>query len=606
LESADNPGDWSDMLMSGSELDAIPADGVDSRVAFRDGPNRPARGLVRFLYSSNPFYILSADLVFVGLRLSFGAGGPASRTVALLVGLGGYTLLLATTACVLIRLGDLWDDLRSLLLLIVMILMAIAMSGDDVMAADPGKGAVVCLGGFLFAAVVTEAVLRVIRLRLPGWYRTAYYLIMALVFLYPLALAPFLTKPDSPSLQWALFGFSPLAGLALTALVPAARAGRPHIARNGSPWRWPLYPWSLFVVMALGLAIRCSTLCVSFHFVGGHDTIFGPYFLVPIGLAVSLVWLEIGIASGGRRVMFAASSAPLALVLLAMTGHRYDAVYQHFLGLFMTTLGGSPAFVSLIAATLFFVYAVARGVPLAWELLSAGLLALTVVGPRTVDVFETVSPRWLPLLAAGQALGFAAWRHRDSRRATIAAGFLVAGITLGWPVFFPHADRAVISIHLILVAFLIIGAVFDDRLAGTMRACGALLLLTLGFVSAIGYAQVSGSLPVVLAPYYPALLAGVACGYGFLVRDRTYLDGAVVSLAVWLGWSGWRGYAQLRKGVAGLDHIVLGLVFFSLAMAISLRKAGVRPGPMAKPLARLFEAYRGPAWRARRASGLKR
>jgi hypothetical protein len=60
---------------------------------------------------------------------------------------------------------------------------------------------------------------------------------------------------------------------------------------------------------------------------------------------------------------------------LAMTGHRYEAVYQHFLGLFMASLRGSPAFVTLIAATLFFVYAVARGVPLAWELLSAGLLA---------------------------------------------------------------------------------------------------------------------------------------------------------------------------------------------------------------------------------------
>ena len=54
MEPADNPGDWSDMLLPGSELDAIPADGVDSRVAFRDGPTRPARGLVRFLYSSNP------------------------------------------------------------------------------------------------------------------------------------------------------------------------------------------------------------------------------------------------------------------------------------------------------------------------------------------------------------------------------------------------------------------------------------------------------------------------------------------------------------------------------------------------------------------------
>ena len=41
-----------------------------------------------------------------------------------------------------------------------------------------------------------------------------------------------------------------------------------------------------------------------------------------------------------------------------MTGHRYDAVYQHFLRLFVSTLGGSPGFVSLIAATLFFVYAI--------------------------------------------------------------------------------------------------------------------------------------------------------------------------------------------------------------------------------------------------------
>jgi hypothetical protein len=35
------------------------------------------------------------------------------------------------------RLGELWDDLRILLLLIVVIFLAMAMSGDDVMAADP-------------------------------------------------------------------------------------------------------------------------------------------------------------------------------------------------------------------------------------------------------------------------------------------------------------------------------------------------------------------------------------------------------------------------------------------------------------------------------------
>ena len=75
---------------------------------------------------------------------------------------------MAASACVLIRIGKLWDDLRSLLLLIVMILMAIAMSGDDVMAADPTRGSVACLGGFLFACIVSEIVLSVIRLPCPA------------------------------------------------------------------------------------------------------------------------------------------------------------------------------------------------------------------------------------------------------------------------------------------------------------------------------------------------------------------------------------------------------------------------------------------------------
>ena len=100
--------------------------------------------------------------------------------------------------------------------------------------------------------------LGVIRLRLSGWYRVAYYLVLALSFLYPLALAPFLSSPESPALQWALFGFSPLAGLALLPLVWAAQDGREYVANNGSPWCWPLYPWSLFVVLAGGLAVRSS------------------------------------------------------------------------------------------------------------------------------------------------------------------------------------------------------------------------------------------------------------------------------------------------------------------------------------------------------------
>ncbi len=520
----------------------------------------------------------------------------------LLTGLGVYTLLLAVSACVLIRIGKLWDDLRSLLLLIVMILMAIAMSGDDVMAADAGRGALVCIGGFAFALMVTEIVLRVIRLRLRGLYRLAYYMALGLIFLYPLALAPFLSSPESPGLQWALFGFSPLAGLALLPLALATRNGRDYVANNGSPWRWPLYPWSLFVVLAGGLMVRSSALCVSFHFVGGHDTIFGPYFLVPIGLAVSLIWLEIGIVSGRRSVMFLASAAPFGLVLIALMGHRYEVVYQHFLTLFLSSLGASPAFLTLIAATTFLIYAAYRGAPLAWELIALSMVALSVVAPKTVEVFDIVSPRWPPLAAASLVLGTLAWQRDEIVRAFLAAELLAGAATVGFGVIFRHAELGAVWLQLSIIAALAVAALFDDPFAIVVRGLGVLTLLVLGFASVFGYARISRGIPSELAGGYPAIVAFVSCGYGFLVRNEAYLVSALAILGAWLSGSGWQMYAQVRKAAAGLDQIVWGLVFFSIALAISLEKAGLRRRVLVRPLAGFREFWHGPAWRSCRAA----
>ena len=123
--------------------------------------------------------------------------------------------------------------------------------------------------------------------------------------------------------------------------------------------------------MTCGVAIRCYSLCVSFHYVNGSQTIFGPYFLVPIGLAVSLIWLEIALASqrrgcdgrcGNRR--------PFLLALLASTGHRYEPVYMNFLDMFQHTLGGTPFYLTAVGNVVFLVYAVRDACPLARELLS--------------------------------------------------------------------------------------------------------------------------------------------------------------------------------------------------------------------------------------------
>ena len=85
-------------------------------IVFRpaDGPDlsAPLRWLVRVVYTHNPFYLLSAWLDFTGLRFSFDTSGRTFQTEALMLGLIGYTTLLALAAWVLIRVGKVWEDVR--------------------------------------------------------------------------------------------------------------------------------------------------------------------------------------------------------------------------------------------------------------------------------------------------------------------------------------------------------------------------------------------------------------------------------------------------------------------------------------------------------------
>src|SRR5204862_2919733 len=129
---------------------------------------------------------------------------------------------------------------------------------------------------------------------------------------------------------------------------------------NGSPWRWPLYPWALFGVLALAVPARAFLLCWSMHLLDGRDLdrlIFGPYFLVPFGLALAVLLLEAGLVSGSRGVLGAALAAPLGLVALALAGHRSDSVYRGFFEIFTARLGGDPLYVTLLAVAGFYVYA---------------------------------------------------------------------------------------------------------------------------------------------------------------------------------------------------------------------------------------------------------
>lgn len=390
---------------------------------------RGAHRFLRFICTSNPFYAISAALFLFGLRLSFSAQAREVDSWALMGGLSGYTLLLAGAALLLVRFARVWNDVRTVLLLVVLMFLATSVTFDELLVIHPAHGRWFFIGGLVFSMALTEGLLRGIRLRLPLLFRLPYHLTLALFFLYPLALVPFLRDPHSEALMWGLWGFAPAGGLAFLTLIPAIRLGRTYLRDNGSPWPWPFYPWSVFVFLAVAVCGRAFLLCWSFHLLPDPSDriIFAPYFLAPFGFAVAILVLEIGLVEKNRATRWVGLLIPLALVPVAAIGHRPEAIYVEFLGHFTTRLGATPLFVALLAAGGFYLYGLARRVPLALEGLAVVLVALAFVRPETLSFQDLPAPR-LPLLAAAVFLQVVVGLlRRDLWR--LAFG---AAATLGW------------------------------------------------------------------------------------------------------------------------------------------------------------------------------
>jgi hypothetical protein len=553
------------------------------RSAFLKQANQPitvgqlARGLARFVYTHNPLYVASAWMVFRGLRASFDTAGGSFNTGLLTLCLAGYILLLAITAYLVIRLGKVWDDARSLLMLIVLMFLGLSVTFDGVLVDRPGLGAAYCVGGWIFAAVISEVLLRGIQLRLGPLLRLPYHALLALFFLYPLALSPFLGNPDSQVLQWLLFGFASAGAAILLALLPAVRRGPGYVADHGSPWPWPAFPWTLFGMLGLCVSLRAYYLCLSLHFVGYADSIFGPYFLAPLGLAAAVLLLEGGLTSRSDRVVRMALWLPAVTVALTAVGHRHDRVYRGFLQMFEYGLGGTPLWVALLLAIGFYIFAVLRRVRYADAALTAAVVLLAFVAPTTLDLDHLAAPRPLPLALIGGVHLMAGLWQRLSWRVLLGNCLLLAALTLAFQRTWFTAVHGALPVNLLLANLLAVGIWFDDWFSRIARRAGMLLALALVCLVTIANRAWLGDFVVWIRAFYPLLLAGVLAWYGWRLRDRLCVIFALVSLMISIAVFAVRGYEQLRPYLVGLDQLSLGVLFFVLAALISLSKAGWLP-----------------------------
>ena len=339
--------------------------------------------------------------------------------------------------------------------------------------------------------------------------------------------------------------------------------------------------------------MRAYYLCVSLHFAAGSDTIFGPYFLVPLLGAVAVLLLEAGLTSRSQLLQnLGLAMAPL-LVMLSGMGGESNQVYTRFLSLFEAELHSTPLFLTLMAVVGFYGLAAGRSVRGAPALLFLSLIGLSFYRPESVRLADVDSPAWLPVVLAGLLQLAHGIRRRQSVRALAAVALILAEFWYQGQGTWFTIYGGMIPLNLFLLAVLVIGAARWNDFARWLRRAGAVAIVAMvvGFV--FGLDQLAEYLPSPILFGYPVMLTAVAFAYAYLIREPIFFYAGGASASSWAVMLGWRGYLVAREQFAGLDHVALGAIFFLVALTISMLKAGL-VDRLPEPVRSLFTPPRPP------------
>src|SRR6185295_18376800 len=154
---------------------------------------------------------------------------------------------------------------------------------------------------------------------------------------------------------------------------------------NGTPWPWPWFPWTAFGVIGAAVALRSFALAMTFGQTGPiwgdikarsgiiFDTIWGPYFLVPLALSFVVLLFEGAMSARNRLAAGKLLTCAPSLLLLAWPWSDGPA-FQAFLGKVTSTIG-SPVWLTVWMLLAFYVRALLRKAPGA----SLGFVAMIVL-----------------------------------------------------------------------------------------------------------------------------------------------------------------------------------------------------------------------------------
>lgn len=526
------------------------------------------RSLGKFLYTQNPFYLISCFLVLYGFQqAAFSDGDLFSRSLIFSVSIAAYLLLMAVTCIGVVRFGKIWDDGRSIFLVVIISQVALSTSLDELCISQWNAATGLMLMALGFSIAITETVLRVCRVQLRSWYRVSFYALMLVFFLMPILLGRAVGERQLTLTNWGAPLFSTLVGIALLLMIPAIRKGAKFVANNGTPWQWPLYPLSAFAILIVLAAIRAHAIWMSFGFIGAPVQ-FEAFLLLPIALAVLVLFVESDSHSPQPvRAYWAMGLAPLLL----LCGIGNEGMTNLPIRFELSLIFGSAQTLVLVCLVTFYVYTWTKGLWGSTFALTTTLMAMCVLSDLPQAAQDAGVHYWmLGLCASLIALAVAVMGTQRDYQWLVFSIIATITILMAGDAYQDMSTAGIASGVFAIAACMTIGACFTTELATLLRQVSAFALSIAG-LGFMGW-HLSRN-PANLALYSLAGLALLSLVYLLVVRRKGWLlvlaSQSLCLLAVFC-WN------LIQSGASGQLNWSLqsGLLCFVIGVTITTVKSG--------------------------------
>jgi hypothetical protein len=545
--------------------------------------------VVNWLWTNNPFYFISALLMLYAVRSAYGEIEIGAINSWVMMGvLALYTSVLAVLGVMIVRWGRVWDDARSILLLLLLMFLAVSVSADDLFVRMESSSAAAALlgSGLAFSVLIFQFVLRGARIRLGAAFQIPFLLFLALFYITPWWCSPELHPRKAMSLDWTVFLFPQVAAVLCLTLLPAVRKGKAYVANNGTPWAWPWFPWAAFGCFAGAVLLRSYALTLTFSQSGPiwHspeirsgivlDTIWRPYFIAPAVLAVMLLILEAGLVSGNRRLVRRVMLSTSLLLPMAWPWANTLASAEFLMR--VTETVGSPLWLTLWMLVAFHGWALLRRVPEANLGLLGSALLLCVVGPHTNSI-STLDLQPVALLMVSAVVALLGLYRRSTAVVLAASGVMTLGLWLILPETILISLRATTCYHALLAVCVALSLSLTDRTARILRSVISAWIPISALIVAL--LPESTGIPSSWRLLYIVGLAATCLACAQLARSKPYWSGFVGTTAI-LGYSlaavGFRSAGAVvgRNAMAAFSWSIGTLLIGAL---ISAYKAGWLP-----------------------------